>query len=54
MSRANDTELGLAAGVFTNDLNTAQRVSDGLDAGTLYINCYNLAPPELGFGGIGI
>ncbi|MGI9401447.1 MAG: betaine-aldehyde dehydrogenase [Rhizobiaceae bacterium] len=50
--RANDTEFGLAAGVFTNDLTRAHRVIGQLEAGTGYINTYNLAPVEAPFGGI--
>ncbi len=52
ISRANDTEFGLAAGVFTNDLTRAHRVIGQLEAGTGYINTYNLAPVEAPFGGI--
>ena len=52
VSRANDTELGLAGGVFTRDLNKAHRVVAGLEAGTCYINCYNNAPVETAFGGV--
>lgn len=51
MARANDTEFGLAAGVFTNDLTRAHRVAAGFEAGTCYINTYNLAPVEAPFGG---
>ncbi len=51
MTRANDTEFGLAAGVFTNDLTRAHRVVAGFEAGTCYINTYNLAPVEAPFGG---
>ena len=51
ITRANDTEFGLSAGVFTNDLTRAHRVADRLDAGTLWINTYNLAPVEVPFGG---
>ncbi|MEM9434864.1 MAG: betaine-aldehyde dehydrogenase [Pseudomonadota bacterium] len=51
MARANDTEFGLAAGVFTQDLTRAHRVVAGFDAGTCYINTYNLAPVEAPFGG---
>ncbi|MCX8953530.1 betaine-aldehyde dehydrogenase [Ruegeria sp. NA] len=51
MARANDTEFGLAAGVFTNDLTRAHRVVAGFEAGTCYINTYNLAPVEAPFGG---
>ena len=51
MARANDTEFGLAAGVFTQDLTRAHRVVAGFEAGTCYINTYNLAPVEAPFGG---
>lgn len=49
--RANDTEFGLAAGVFTNDLARAHRVAARFEAGTCYINTYNLTPVEAPFGG---
>ncbi|MGR3291391.1 MAG: betaine-aldehyde dehydrogenase [Paracoccaceae bacterium] len=51
IARANDTEFGLSAGVFTSDLTRAHRVCDRLEAGTLWINTYNLAPVEIPFGG---
>ncbi len=51
MTRANDTEFGLAAGVFTRDLARAHRVAAGFEAGTCYINTYNDAPVEAPFGG---
>ena len=51
MARANDTEFGLAAGVFTSDITRAHRVVAGFEAGTCYINTYNLAPVEAPFGG---
>lgn len=51
MARANATEFGLAAGVFTKDLTRAHRVVAGFEAGTCYINTYNLAPVEAPFGG---
>ncbi len=51
MARANDTEFGLAAGIFTNDLTRAHRIVAGFEAGTCYINTYNLAPVEAPFGG---
>ncbi|MGF9564378.1 betaine-aldehyde dehydrogenase [Neorhizobium sp. JUb45] len=51
ISRANTTEFGLAAGVFTADLTRGHRVVDQLDAGTLWINTYNLCPVEIPFGG---
>lgn len=51
MKRANNTEFGLAAGVFTADLTRAHRVAAGFEAGTCFINTYNLAPVEAPFGG---
>jgi betaine-aldehyde dehydrogenase len=48
--RANDTPHGLAAGVFTRDLTRAHRVVARLDAGTCWINSYNLTPVEMPFG----
>jgi betaine-aldehyde dehydrogenase len=52
MARANDTEFGLAAGVFTRDLSRAHRVAANFQAGTCYINTYNDAPVEAPFGGM--
>ncbi|WP_061933588.1 betaine-aldehyde dehydrogenase [Aureimonas sp. AU22] len=49
--RANDTRFGLAAGVFTRDLARAHRVVARLEAGTTWINTYNITPIELPFGG---
>ncbi len=51
VARANDTEFGLAAGVFTADLARAHRVVGQLQAGTTWINAYNLTPVESPFGG---
>lgn len=52
LARANDTEFGLAAGVFTSDLTRAHRVVAGFEAGTCWINTYNLTPVEMPFGGV--
>ncbi|WP_147103523.1 betaine-aldehyde dehydrogenase [Tateyamaria sp. syn59] len=52
LARANDTEFGLAAGVFTRDLVRAHRVVAGFEAGTCFINSYNDAPVEAPFGGV--
>ncbi len=51
IARANATEFGLAAGVFTADLTRAHRVIGQLEAGTCWINAYNLTPVESPFGG---
>lgn len=52
LARANDTEFGLAAGVFTKNLTRAHRVVAGFEAGTCWINTYNLTPIEMPFGGV--
>jgi betaine-aldehyde dehydrogenase len=52
IARANATEFGLAAGVFTTDLARAHRVIARLEAGTCWINHYNVTPIELPFGGV--
>jgi betaine-aldehyde dehydrogenase len=52
IARANATEFGLSAGVFTNDLTRAHRVIARLQAGTCWINHYNVTPIELPFGGV--
>jgi len=52
IARANDTEFGLAASVFTQDLTRAHRVIAKLDAGTCWINQYNVTPVEMPFGGV--
>jgi betaine-aldehyde dehydrogenase len=51
VARANATEFGLSAGVFTNDLTRGHRVIANLEAGTCWINHYNITPIELPFGG---
>ena len=50
--RANDTEFGLGAGLITSDLSRAHRVADALQAGNIWINTYNLIPPDWPFGGV--
>jgi betaine-aldehyde dehydrogenase len=52
IARANATEFGLAAGVFTRDLARGHRVVAQLQAGVTWINHYNITPTELPFGGV--
>ena len=52
IARANDTEFGLGAGLITSDLSRAHRVADALQAGNIWINTYNLIPPDWPFGGV--
>ncbi|QQP41906.1 10-formyltetrahydrofolate dehydrogenase, partial [Caligus rogercresseyi] len=49
--RANETEYGLASGVFTDDINKALYVSRQLEAGTCFINTYNKTDVAAPFGG---
>jgi betaine-aldehyde dehydrogenase len=51
VTRANTTMFGLATGVFTADLTPDHRVVAGLEAGTCWINAYDLTPVEVPFGG---
>jgi phenylacetaldehyde dehydrogenase len=49
--RANASEYGLAAGIWTHDLSAAHTVARRLDAGTVWINTYNETSPAVPFGG---
>ncbi|XP_037552181.1 mitochondrial 10-formyltetrahydrofolate dehydrogenase [Nematolebias whitei] len=51
LQRANDSEYGLASGVFTRDINKAMYVSERLEAGTVFINTYNKTDVASPFGG---
>ena len=52
IERANATPFGLAAGVFTRDLARGHRVVKRLEAGTCWINTYNVTPIAMPFGGV--
>lgn len=51
IARANNTEYGLASGVFTNDINKAMHVADSIKAGTVFVNTYNKTDVAAPFGG---
>ena len=52
ITRANATDLGLSGAVFTRDLARGHRVVHAIEAGSVWINQYNLTPVEVPFGGI--
>lgn len=49
--RANTTQYGLAAGVFTKNINTANTLTRALHVGTVWINCYFVFDAAIPFGG---
>ncbi|CAH0126631.1 aldehyde dehydrogenase family protein [Peribacillus sp. Bi134] len=51
ISLANGTIFGLAAGVWTKDVNRAVRIAKKVEAGTVWINTYNKNYPQAEFGG---
>jgi len=51
LERANSTHFGLAGAVFTKDFSRAHRVANRIQAGIVWINDYNITPPEVPFGG---
>eukprot|EP00943_MAST-04B_sp_MAST-4B-sp1_P009367 g9367.t1 len=51
IERANDSPYGLGAAVFTSSLDTAMQVSQHVDAGTVWVNCYDVFASQAPFGG---
>ncbi len=48
---ANDTEYGLGSGVWSRDAHQLHRMSRGIEAGRVWVNCYHLYPSHASFGG---
>nr|AWK59819.1 aldehyde dehydrogenase [Syntrichia caninervis] len=51
VQRANNTVYGLAAGIFSNNLNTVNTLSRALRAGTVWVNCFDVFDATIPFGG---
>ncbi|MET0455757.1 MAG: aldehyde dehydrogenase family protein [Mycobacterium sp.] len=51
VDRANASDYGLAAGVWSTNVNTVHRATSGLRAGTVYVNGWGLTDPAAPFGG---
>ncbi len=49
--RANDTEYGLGAGIWTTDVRKTHQVARSIRAGTVFVNCYNVFDAAMPFGG---
>ena len=49
--RGNQTFYGLAAAVWTRDIQKAHRISNSLRAGTVWVNCYDVFDAAAPFGG---
>jgi len=51
VAQANDSEFGLSAGIWTNDIKQAHRLAAAVRAGTVWINCFNMVDNATPFGG---
>ncbi|KAM8962165.1 aldehyde dehydrogenase X, mitochondrial [Pelodytes ibericus] len=51
INRANDTRYGLAGGIFTKDLDRAMYLTQTLQAGTIWVNTFNIVASQTPFGG---
>lgn len=51
IKRANDSDFGLGAGIWTQSLNQAHSIANKIKSGSVWINCYNVTNPASPFGG---
>lgn len=51
IERANNTSYGLASGIITSDINKALGFAQAVQAGSVWVNCYDAITPQTPFGG---
>jgi len=51
IERANNTKFGLASGVLTKNIDTALTFANAVEAGSVWVNCYNASALSVPFGG---
>lgn len=51
IERANETSFGLAAGILTHNLDAALTFAQAVEAGSVWVNCYDAVVPQAPFGG---
>ncbi|XLR57448.1 hypothetical protein S83_008120 [Arachis hypogaea] len=51
IKRGNNTRYGLAAGIVTKNIDTANTMSRSIRAGIVWINCYSILESDIPFGG---
>ncbi|RWS03867.1 aldehyde dehydrogenase: cytosolic 2-like protein, partial [Dinothrombium tinctorium] len=51
IERSNQSHYGLGAGVITPDMNKALTYTQGVQSGSVWINCYDVSGPQVPFGG---
>jgi len=51
VAQANDSDFGLSAGIWTNDIRQGHRLASAVKAGTVWVNCFNLVDNATPFGG---
>ena len=51
LQMANATDYGLGGAVWTRNLHTAMKMVDGIEAGSVWVNCYNALDPGVGMNG---
>ncbi|MCX8005099.1 MAG: aldehyde dehydrogenase family protein, partial [Burkholderiaceae bacterium] len=49
---ANSTRYGLGSGVWSSNVKTVMKMVHGIQAGTVWVNCYGLIDAAVGFGGV--